>query len=390
MGNQYDEKEFLTTSRQRSPRSQFNYFSYGSTTVATTPPPSTNHDEQDSLVGEELIPTDNECEIRTNSEDDETYQHDFRTDDDNHQNRTGISTGSVSVTFASFNSILAFLLVASVVSFVTIFLVPTVKPQTQSFEIPFPQIDRATFNDPVEGFINMELFAPRLILSDGDAERHSESDTSGSFSLPFPTGAFWTNLVVKLPMESDMSYPIVVYPFAYRWSSSSLQVSYPASNRVVDTKEVQDQFLPELTLTTKEDVKFRHIINYDQLSVTLRYAASSSPNSNWQTALVQGNPYVTLTYTNMTPMFKPLSTFSDVICPGDENEDIVDLIEGDENEDSRKLFGVCSIDVRINCVSGMKSFIVPAHKIRQLLRRKNGYCLFHCYLLTLAFLSFCV
>ena len=150
MGNQYDEKEFLTTSRQRSPRSQFNYFSYGSTTVATTPPPSTNHDEQDSLVGEELISTDNECEIRTNSEDDETYQHDFRTDDDNHQNRTGISTGSVSVTFASFNSILAFLLVASVVSFVTIFLVPTVKPQTQSFEIPFPQIDRATFNDPVQ------------------------------------------------------------------------------------------------------------------------------------------------------------------------------------------------------------------------------------------------
>ena len=107
------------------------------------------------------------------------------------------------------------------------------------------EVDRADFNDPVESFLDMDLFSPHLIrqrASGGANGEYSDNtgSSSGSFSLPFPTGAFWTNLVVQAPDGNPNSFPVAVYPFAYRWSSSSLQVSYPASQRVIGEKQVVD------------------------------------------------------------------------------------------------------------------------------------------------------
>jgi hypothetical protein len=378
MENNYDENESMTASRQRSLRPQFNYF-YGSTTAVTAPPMSVHNDEQDSLVGEELITTDNECDIPTNGDDDETYQRDFLIDDDRRQKRKRVQRSTKSQPtaasrndLASCNSILVFLLMASVLSIAMILLVQpkqlNMKPQTQSFDMPFPEVDRADFGDPIEGFIDMDLFASRLILDDTavDADENDSandaSNSSRSFSLPFPTGAFWTNLVVKPPMGDIMSYPVAVYPFAYRWSPSSLQVSYPFGNRMVEEKRIQDPFIPELTLTTKEDTIRRHVVDYDPLSVTLRYVSSSLPNAYWETALVQGNPYVTVTYTKQTPILKPRSIFSDVQCPGDDDDDdIVDVVDENGGEGGREMFGVCRIDVRTNCTRSANSFIVSAY-----------------------------
>ena len=379
MANNYDENESLTASRQRSPRPQFNYF-YGSTTAVTAPPMSVHNEEENSLVGEELITTDNECDIPTNGDEDETYQRDFIIDDDRRQKRTQRSTKSPPTAasrndLASWNPILVFLLMASILSIAIILLVQpkhhNMKPQTQSFAMPFPQIDRADFDDPVEGFIDMDLFQSRLILDDTSvdaAENDSANDashSSKSFSLPFPTGAFWTNLVVKPPMGDIMSYPVAVYPFAYRWSPSSLQVSYPFGNRMVEEKRIQDPFIPELTLTTKEDTIRRRVVDYDPLSVTLRYVSDSLPNANWETALVQGNPYVTVTYTKQTPIFKSRSIFSDVQCPGDGDydDDFVDADDENGDEGGREMFGVCKIDVRTNCMRSVNSYIFSAYYI---------------------------
>ena len=219
--------------------------------------------------------------------------------------------------------------------------------KTQKFNMPFPQIDRADFGDPVEDFIDLSLFHSSLVLGDGDnntgdggvaATANNNSPRSRSFTNPFPTGAFWTNLVVRSPNDDPMSYPIVVYPFAYRWSPATLSVSYPSQHRVTGSKKIEDRFVPELTVTTKEIIKRRHIVKYDNLSVTLRFI--SSPSSKFETVLVQGSPYLTLTFTKQTPILKALSTFSDVLCPGDTNYDI--------DNKGRRLdgFGVCSIDVR--------------------------------------------
>ncbi|KAL3904679.1 MAG: hypothetical protein SGILL_009974, partial [Bacillariaceae sp.] len=152
-----------------------------------------------------------------------------------------------------------------------------------------------------------------------------------------------------------MSYPVAVYPYAYRWSDSSLQVSYPAGNRVVDKHTIQDAFAPDLKLTTVEEINKRHVTQFDPLSVTLRFVASS--DSKWETALVQGSPYITLQYLTSTPVFSPLSIFSGVQCPGDADENFSDLLD-DSNDNAkddkstgdgqgfqqRRLFGVCSID----------------------------------------------
>jgi len=358
MNHEIEEDEPLTASLERSPRPQFNYF-YGSTAAIMVAPMNIHNDEQDSLVGEELINTDNECDIPTNGDDDENYQRDFLTGDDSHQNRTQrsrkLSTTKASPNkFSSCHSILAFLFIASAVSIAVVLLASpmqqNIPPQTQSFDIPFPQVDRADFGDPVESFVNMELFSSRLIrdvAAIDAAENDSENDvshSSRSFSLPFPTGAFWTNLVVQLPMGDIMSYPVAVYPFAYRWSSSSLQVSYPAGHRVIGEKLIQDLFIPELTLATKEEIIKRHIVDYDPFSVTLRYVSSLLPNAYWETVLVQGNPYVTLTYTKQTPILKPLSIFSDVQCPGDDNDKIIEILKENGDEGGRELFGVCRID----------------------------------------------
>lgn len=361
MDNSYDENEPLAASYQRSPRPQFNYF-YGSTSAVTSTPESINTtDEQDSLVGEQLISTDNECDLPTNGDDDSSYQQDFFVDDPRLRTQPAKDRRHLS----SCSSILIFLLAAGMISISWVVLFPPTRlnatQETQTFETPFPQIDRADFGDPVENFLNMDLFASRLIRKDKDATTGTQNDSgseaahSRSFSLPFPTGAFWTNLVVST--DEKMSYPVAVYPFAYRWSSSSLQVSYPAGNRIVQKKRIQDPFLPELTLSTKEKVNKRHVVDYDPVSVTLRYI-SSSPNAYWETALVQGNPYVTITYTKQTPVLKPLSIFSDVQCPGDTDDDLDNLSKNETGSDvGGGPFGVCGIDVRTSCVHTLLKII---------------------------------
>jgi hypothetical protein len=324
-----------------------------------------NTDDADSLVGEELVTTDNEGENTTADEreflisnDNRKQQQQKRRHHSTPEISTATTTSSSRGTCASY-PISVFLLLAGGVSVLIFLLIPPqprkLPPQTQKFTMPFPQVDRAEFDDPIDGFLDLDLFHSSLIAGGNDDNAAtavavggdgSSSPQSISFLNPFPTGAFWTNLVVRAPQGDYMSYPIAVYPFAYRWSSSSLRVSYPAGNRVIESHKISDSFTPELTLTTKEEIIRRHVVEYDPLCVTLRFVSSS--NSKWATTLVQGSPYVTVSYTKSTPVLKPLSIFSDILCPGDgDNEDISDIIN-EKNRGRRRLdgFGVCSIDVR--------------------------------------------
>jgi endoglucanase Acf2 len=346
---------------KRPPKSQFHYF-YGSTT--TNPPSSTQQttttrttrtgnvcdeidniqNEQDSLVGEELVSTDNEGE---------TELHSLIGNGMKKKSSEGKTTSATRKSSMSFGigTIVIFLVIACAVAVLAVLLIPHTSdplPESQTFTIPFPQVDRSEYGDPVEDFINMDLFHPSLI---------APPETPHAFVFPFPTGAFWTNLVVQSPI-GDISYPIAVYPYAYRWSSSSIQVSYPAGHRVVDKHTIQDTFAPDLTITTVEDTSKRYVTEFDPLSVTLRFVSTS--DSKWETALVQGSPYVTMQYLKTTPVFKPLSIFSAVQCPGDEDENFSDLLddvsdnEGTSSSSSkqqdfhrrRQLFGVCSMEVR--------------------------------------------
>jgi endoglucanase Acf2 len=320
-GNNNNYNEAVSLSARSRP--QYHYF-YGSTEVADNirgEIPEADHD--DSLFGEELVATDHEDELPTTSERDLPYLIITNGESSKPPSRDRpFHIGLLPVSL----SILA------VVMLLVVAFPNESEPMPEYEFVPYTHVDRSEFGDPVASFLSMELFHPTLL-----------SDTiPRTFKFPFPTGAFWTNLVV-LARSDIRSYPIAVYPYAYKWADSHLQLSYPAARRVVEKLSIQDAFEPDITISTQEDVQNRYITKFDPLSVTLRFV--STPESKWETSLVQGSPYATIKVLNSTPVFTPLSTFKSIQCPGDDNEIFGDFVEKeDEGWRRRRLFGVCSID----------------------------------------------
>jgi len=178
--------------------------------------------------------------------------------------------------------------------------------------------------------------------------------------VPFPSGAFWTNLVIKPSGDRGLSYPIMSYPYAYQWNPSLLQVSYPPLRRLSDDISIRDIFNPDLTFSTEETITKRNIVRFDPLSVTLRYYGiqvneegeltgkdPDAATSYWESYLVQGSPYLTMLYNRMTPILTPLSTFQTFTCPrganGNYKEHATDIDPIAMNETgATNFFGICT------------------------------------------------
>ena len=236
---------------------------------------------------------------------------------------------------------------------------------TRRFVMKFPTVDRSKSNDPAKLFLKQDLFHPSLQYS------NKGKDPFRMFQFPFPTGAFWTNLVLPSTADRGFSYPIAVYPYAYKWSETSLIASYPALHRKEETKAIHDYFIPDLTFGVTEQVQQRYVTNFDPLSVTLQFQTVSTSNTDadnsilrkgsWQTFLVQGSPYTTLEYDTVTPYIRALSTFKNVVCPGEEGVNTQDDFDDNFSDDDvsnnnggrrtrqrrRSLLGVCGVSVRI-------------------------------------------
>lgn len=218
--------------------------------------------------------------------------------------------------------------------------------------VPFQKISRAAFGDPVSNFLDKSLFHPSLLYNgEGidvtSAESSVTTQNTGNnnerrldFSFkpflrrPFPTGAFWTNLVLLPQTESgkpkastitQSSYPIVAYPYSYQWSPlGKLQVSYSASRRKTQSNSIQDAFAADMTIGSVDNIHTRHVLKFDSLSVTLRFygGVDDTTNSNnfddmkhWDTYIVQGSPYVTARYYGLYPELTAISDFTDIVCP---------------------------------------------------------------------------
>jgi hypothetical protein len=181
--------------------------------------------------------------------------------------------------------------------------------------IPFPVVDREKYNDPASSIIDPDLFDPTLLFKGTAASSRTNRTVDPLLKVPFPTGAFWTNLVVEPSTDRGFSFPIVVYPYAYKWSETLLQASYPPLRRRVDKISIRDTFNPDVTFGTLETVAKRHIMAFDSLSVTTRFFVETG--GYWESYMVMGSPYITIKYQDSTPDIHALSTFSDVTCPFD-------------------------------------------------------------------------
>ena len=215
---------------------------------------------------------------------------------------------------------------------------------TMTLAIPFPKVDRAAYGDPAEKIVDTTLFDPRLLgipssqSQGGDDESEEPGNTTSTrlrhlavvkniqsatslLKVPFPTGAFWTNLVLKSTTDNGLSYPIFAYPYGYKWSASKLLTSYPPLRRKIDSKSIRDVFQPDLTFGSAEEVLMRHVVSFDPLSVSVRFLNSEHQDrtSYWESYIVRGSPYVTIKYRAATPMISPLSNFKSVMCPRDDS-----------------------------------------------------------------------
>ncbi|KAL7441785.1 hypothetical protein ACHAXH_008769 [Discostella pseudostelligera] len=265
-------------------------------------------------------------------------------------------------------------------------------PESTWHGVPFTKVDRESFGDPVSNIMDVSLFHQSLLYggrslteksdyvhnqdhvqSSATSHNYNNDERSLRYSpkpflrVPFPTGAFWTNLVL-LPLneqtkqqrpsstqhdetppllqkkQNQYSYPIVAYPYSFQWSPlGKLQASYSASRRVIQANSIQDAFAPDVTLGSTEEIHTRHVVRFDSLSVTLRFysgdanAGSSSKGSGqWESYIVQGSPYITSKYSGLSPELTALSDFDDVSCPPTIGDEVL------PDADDKKL-GICAI-----------------------------------------------
>ncbi|KAJ0393407.1 hypothetical protein P43SY_000561 [Pythium insidiosum] len=115
---------------------------------------------------------------------------------------------------------------------------------------------------------------------------------------PFPTGAWWTNLVID---KGDTT--IVPMPYAVRVREGKLHVSYPF--RVVLPTVIQSGFVSEVVLSAAVATSLQHqVVDFDALSVAVAF--KSSVNASFTAHLVRGSPFMTVEYSAATPTIESM------------------------------------------------------------------------------------
>lgn len=116
----------------------------------------------------------------------------------------------------------------------------------------------------------------------------------GSLSGPYPTGAWFTNLVIG---DGDM--PIAPLPYAVKVTSAGVGVSYSAARRRVMSKHIQDVYDGDILVATGEPYIKHYLSRYDNLTATVRHELRGG--ASYSTYLVRGSPYMTFDFADCTP-----------------------------------------------------------------------------------------
>lgn len=126
---------------------------------------------------------------------------------------------------------------------------------------------------------------------------HPDPPTSywGTVQKPYPTGAFWTNLVVK---NGDGA--IGLYPYGIKTLDVGIQVSYGASRRQVSSAAITDTFGIDLQISATQGFVSRAVETYDNVSVTIGYKTANM--GKYRGFFVKSSPYVTVYFDGATPV----------------------------------------------------------------------------------------
>lgn len=151
-------------------------------------------------------------------------------------------------------------------------------------------IDRMTDAEPV-------LSQPNIV-SAFKSIVHPDPPTSlwGNVAKPYPTGAFWTNLVTGTGEGA-----VGLYPYGIKTLDVGIQVSYGASRRIVSRTAITDNFVADWQISAVQaNTGTRAVERHDKFSVTMGYKTAS--NGKYRAHLVKCSPFVTVVYDNAAPL----------------------------------------------------------------------------------------
>ena len=114
-----------------------------------------------------------------------------------------------------------------------------------------------------------------------------------SVSGPYPTNAWWTNLVLG---QGDN--PIDSCPYLLKALDSGLQTCYPSltnsQNFIIST------FLQNMSISCSQPIQAHYLTGYDLLSVTMQWSVDQERYI--KSPIVRGSPYTTVQFANVTPV----------------------------------------------------------------------------------------
>ena len=123
---------------------------------------------------------------------------------------------------------------------------------------------------------------------------HSLKPSPGLWSeqlhRPFPTGAWWLNLVLD-----DGTTPVAPLPYAIKALLSGLQICYSQHVQSVTRADVIDGFSPDLSISQAQGAfKRRRVVAYDDLAVTVQFGGMDASGSSMIAHLARGSPFMTV------------------------------------------------------------------------------------------------
>jgi endo-1,3(4)-beta-glucanase len=143
------------------------------------------------------------------------------------------------------------------------------------------------------------LSTNRITFFESVTNNNSPTNFWGNIKKPYPTNAFFTNIVVN---EGDGS--ILVTPYGVKTVHTGIHISYGPTRRIVTSNSIIDVFDSDIEISSIEKYQTHRIEKYDNISVTMNYYTLK--NGKYKAHLVKGSPYITIEYENCTPVLSSL------------------------------------------------------------------------------------
>ncbi|KAL4094990.1 hypothetical protein PRIC1_010640 [Phytophthora ramorum] len=159
-------------------------------------------------------------------------------------------------------------------------------------QLPFP-----VASHPLQ--LSAQLFAAseRLPLDAHVANVSAAAQPKLLADVPFPTGAWWTNLVL---VEGRSA--VVSMPYVHKILDEKLHVSFPF--RVVAPRDIESGFISQMVVSSQAASLAHHVVNFDAFSTTVRF--SRGQKEEFRVYLVRGSPYVTMEYSRSYPVVEAM------------------------------------------------------------------------------------